>query len=76
MAKDSNVTSVDARLADAAERDEQLELILVLRGKVRRATGGSRWRIRLENGRVLTFRADAIVAVTRVPSDQPRRANG
>ena len=67
MARDhQDVTGVNSRLADAAERNEHLELILVLRGKVRRAAGGGRWRIRLESGRVLTFRADAIVAVTRV----------
>ena len=76
MGKDPDIASVNARLTDAAERNEHLELILVLRGKVRRVAGGGGWRIRLEGGRVVTFRPDSIVAVTRVAGERPRRANG
>ena len=64
---DRNVAAIFARLAEAAEAEQPLELILVLRGTVRPAAGTDRWRIRLESGRVLTFSADAIAAATAVP---------
>jgi hypothetical protein len=74
IARDSDPTGVDARLEEASLGGETLELILVLRGKVRPAAGSSRWRIRLENGRVLTFRSDAVVAATRVARPARRRS--
>jgi hypothetical protein len=61
---DADVSSVNGRLAAAAESGETLEVILVVRGKVRRATGASRWRIHLEGRRVLTFQADCVLATT------------
>lgn len=61
-----NVRGINARLAEAAERGETLEVILVLRGKVRVARGSDRWRIREAGGRVLTFRATAVVAATTI----------
>lgn len=63
---DENARGINARLADAAARGETLEVILVLRGKVRVARGSDRWRIREVGGRVLTFRATAVVAATPV----------
>lgn len=62
-------TTVDARLTEAAETGERLEVILVVRGKVRlaRGAGGRRWRMRVEGQRVLTFPADCVVAATPVP---------
>jgi len=65
----SDPSTVDARLALAAENGEQVEVILVVRGKVRlaRGAGGRRWRIRVEGQRVLTFPADCVVAATPVP---------
>jgi hypothetical protein len=57
---------INARLTEAAARGETLEVILVLRGKVRVARGSDRWRIREAGGRVLTFRATAVVAATPV----------
>ncbi len=65
-AADDNVRGINARLAEAAARGETLEVILVLRGKVRVARGSDRWRIREAGGRVLTFRATTVVAATTV----------
>jgi hypothetical protein len=66
----SDPSTVDARLAHAAENGEQVEVILVVRGKVRlaRGAGGRRWRMRVEGQRVLTFPADCVVAATPVPA--------
>jgi len=65
----SDPSTVEARLAHAAENGEQVEVILVVRGKVRlaRGAGGRRWRMRVEGQRVLTFPADCVVAATPVP---------
>jgi hypothetical protein len=65
-ARDSSPVAIDARLAEAAETGETLELILVLRGRMRRAARAGRWRIRLATGGVLTFAADLVLAATRV----------
>jgi len=67
-----DVRGINARLAEASARGETLEVILVLRGKVRVARGSDRWRIREAGGRVLTFRSTAVVAATPVP--RPERA--
>ena len=56
------------RTSSSAARGETLEVILVLRGKVRVARGSNRWRIREAGGRVLTFRATTVVAATSVES--------
>ena len=58
----------DSRLVEAAERAETLEVILVLRGRIRRAHDGRRWRIRAQGGRVVTFASEWVVAATPVPS--------
>jgi hypothetical protein len=63
---DESARGINARLAEASARGETLEVILVLRGKVRAARGSDRWRIREAGGRVLTFRATAVVAATPV----------
>jgi hypothetical protein len=65
IARDVALSSIDSRLAEAAARGEKVEVILVLRGRLSRASGSGRWRIRVDGQRVLTFRADAVVAVTR-----------
>ena len=65
--RDINPAGIDDRLAQAAESDEVLEVILVLRGKMRRAARAGRWRIRLAAGGVLTFAAESVLAATRVP---------
>jgi hypothetical protein len=72
-AADENAQGVNARLAEAAARGEMLEVILVLRGKVRVARGSDRWRIREAGGRVLTFRSTAVVAATPVTRPERRR---
>jgi len=71
IARDAAPAALDARLDEAAERGHRLEVILVLRGSVRPARGG-RWRIRLENGRAVTFDGECVVAATPTPRS-PRR---
>jgi hypothetical protein len=64
--------AVNARLLQAAMSGETLEVILVLRGRVRQA-GGDRWRIRVDSRSMLTFRAGAVIAATAVSPDRKRR---
>lgn len=61
-----DVTTIAGRLAAAAEAATQIELILVVRGKVRpvRSSHGRRWHVRVRDGRRLTFSADWVVAAT------------
>ena len=74
IAGDATPEALDTRLAEAVELGQTLEVILVLRGKVRRVAGGRRWRIRVEGGRVVTFTGDWVVAATPVtPRAGPRR---
>ena len=78
MRKDVDVSGVNARLVDAAEQGRTIELILVVRGKVRpvRGSDGRRWRMRIDREHVLTFRADTVVAATPLPPksrDDPKR---
>jgi len=74
IAGDATPEALDIRLAEAVELGQTLEVILVLRGKVRRVAGGRRWRIRVEGGRVVTFAGDWVVAATPVtPRAGPRR---
>jgi len=67
IAREAAPAALDGRLAEAAERSQTLEVILVVRGSVRRAAGAGRWRIRLESGRVLTFDGEWVVAATPAP---------
>ena len=74
IARDTTPEALDTRLAEATERDQTLEVILVLRGRVRPVAGGRRWRIRVEGGRVLTFAGEWVVAATPVaPRGASRR---
>jgi len=74
IARDTTPETLDTRLAEAVERGQTLEVILVLRGRVRPVAGGRRWRIRVEGGRVVTFAGDWVVAATPVtPLTAPRR---
>jgi len=73
IARDAAPAWLDAQLAEAAEKGERIEVILVLRGRVRRAADGRRWRMRAESGRVITFSAQWVVAATPVA---PRPASG
>lgn len=68
-AKDVDVSAVNARLVEAAEAGQTIEVILVVRGKIRPVRGADRrrWRMRVDSDHVLTFRADAVVAATPVP---------
>jgi hypothetical protein len=71
IARDLDVAGIDARLVEAAAAGEKLEVVLVLRGSVRRAAGSSRWRIRVAGGRIVTFAAEWVVAATHL--SRPRR---
>ena len=55
IAKDRDVSGINSRLGESAVGDQDVELILVLRGKVRRAAGSDRWRIRVAGRHVFTF---------------------
>jgi hypothetical protein len=66
-ARDRDVEAVNTRLTQAAADGEDLEVILVLRGRVRRAGGADRWRIRAPGRHVFTFRAESVLAATPVP---------
>jgi hypothetical protein len=67
--RDVDISGVNARLVEAAEAGETIEVILVVRGKVRPVRGADRrrWRMRVDSDHVLTFRAEAVVAATPIP---------
>jgi len=71
IAREAASAPLDPRLTDAAERGQPLEVILVLRGRVRATARAGRWRIRLQDGRVLTFDGEWVVAAT--PVSRPSR---
>jgi len=73
--KDVDVAAVNARLVEAAEQGHTVEVILVVRGKIRpvRGSDGQRWRMRIDRQHVLTFRSDTVVAATPMPG---RPGNG
>jgi hypothetical protein len=77
-AEERDLASINARLAEAAERGEEVEVILVLSGCVRRVAGTDRWRIRAAGRRVVTFRAESVVAATPAAAVRsgPRDARG
>jgi hypothetical protein len=69
--RDVDLGAAHARLVEAAQTGASVEVILVVRGRVRpvRAPGGAvRWRVRGEGDHVLTFRAESVVAATPLPS--------
>jgi len=70
----TDASVIDARLREAAERGEALELILVLRGKVRPAWGKDpgRWHLRVRGQPVFTFPAESVVAATPICRDADR----
>lgn len=72
IASDGDSPAINSRLTEASERGETLEVILVLRGRVRPARGSGRWRIRVDGRHVLTFRAESVVAAT--PVARPARS--
>jgi hypothetical protein len=63
---DRDVSAINTRLTEAAMNDEDLEVILVLRGRVRRAATDDRWRIRVAGRQVFTFRSESVLTATRV----------
>ncbi len=65
MILNSDTSLVHARLLEASETGEPLELILVLRGQIRCKRGKTRnvWSVRADR-RTVTFPADAVVAAT------------
>lgn len=73
---DVDIATVNARLVEAAQAGETIEVILVVRGRVRQVRGAdrTRWRMRIDRDHILTFRADAVVAATPIPrTSRPTR---
>ena len=68
---------VEPRLAEAAASGETVEVILVVRGRLRRGVRTGRWRIRGAGQGVLSFPPDAVVAITpvRLPARRRRSAS-
>jgi len=66
---DNDASVAQSRLLDAAETGQTLELVLVVRGRVRPARRGkqSLWSVHPTGGRVLTFSADCVLAATPLP---------
>jgi hypothetical protein len=64
--RDNDPASISLRLSEAAERGEVVEVILVARGMLRPGPGAGRWRLRVDGRRVLSFDANAALAVTPV----------
>jgi hypothetical protein len=58
----------DGQLSETAERGEAVEMILVVQGHLRRTSDGRRWRMRTLSGRVVTFAAEWVVAMTPILS--------
>jgi hypothetical protein len=75
MGKEVDLTAVNTRLAEAADTGQTIEVILVVRGKVRPVGGADRrrWRMRVDGDHVLTFRAESVVAATPVAKTGGRR---
>jgi hypothetical protein len=69
-----DAAGASARLAQVAAEGEKVEVILVLRGSVRPVDGsrGTRWRVRLEGDRVLTFRAEWVLAARSLSGSRDR----
>ena len=66
---------LDIRLVEAAQHAQTMEVILVLRGRIRRAPRGRRWLLRDRAGRVVTFASEWVAAVTPIPPQPaPTRA--
>src|SRR5215831_2626136 len=71
---DNDAPVAQSRLLDAAETGQPLELVLVIRGRVRRARRGTQsWSVHPTGGRVLTFSADCVLAATPLPGGRRAR---
>jgi hypothetical protein len=72
-ARERDAAGVEARLAEAASCGETVEVILVVRGRLRRGARSGRWRIRGAGQGVLSFPPGAVVAITPVAQPSRRR---
>jgi hypothetical protein len=74
--RDLDLSAVNARLVEAAESGQTVEVILVVRGRIRPVRGADRrrWRMRVDRDHVLTFHAESVVAATPVPCASSPRA--
>jgi hypothetical protein len=61
---DVSITEVNARLSEAAEAGAAVDLLLVVKGRIRPVPGRhrGRWRVRTGWGHVMTFRPEFVVA--------------
>jgi hypothetical protein len=69
-----DAAGASARLAQVAAEGDKVEVILVVRGSVRPVDGsrGTRWRVRLDGDRVLTFRAEWVLAARSLTGPRGR----
>jgi len=63
-ASDASIAEVNARLSEAAAAGAAVELILVVKGRIRPVRGRhrGRWRVRTGVGHVMTFRPEFVMA--------------
>jgi len=66
--------SAETRLLDAAAKGDVVELVVVLRGRVRRRPGKLQgaWTVRLGDGRYRAFSPETVIAVTQVTKRRAR----
>ncbi len=72
---DDNPRGINARLVEVSAGGETIEVILVLRGKLRAAPQSGRWRIKETGGPALTFAATAVVAARPIARRAPESAS-
>jgi hypothetical protein len=63
---DTNVSLAQSRLLEAAETGQSVELILVLRGRVRSLGAGERWAVHRDGRRATTFATESVLSVTEL----------
>ena len=63
---DTNVSLAQSRLLEAAETGQPVELILVLRGRVRSLGVGERWAVHRDGRRATTFGTESVLSVTEM----------
>ena len=72
LGSDASIAEVNARLSDAVAAGAAVELILVVKGRIRPVPGRhrGRWRVRTGAGHVVTFRPEFVVAFKAIDGAQ------
>lgn len=68
---DTNVSLAESRLLEAAETGQPVELILVLRGRVRSLGTGERWAVHRDGRRATTFATESVLSVSGLAGKDP-----